>query len=68
MVWLVLERENLRKVLVMMALASLNPNKEWSVNTVGISKHNTVTSLFFENHLCKVVLRLIFMLSVGQLI
>ena len=29
-------RENLRKVLVMvmMAEASLNPNKEWSVNTV----------------------------------
>ena len=31
---LVLARENLRKVLVMMAEASLNPNKEWSVNTV----------------------------------
>ena len=28
-------RENLRKVLVTMALASLNPNREWSVNTVG---------------------------------
>ena len=33
---LVLARENLRKVMVMMAEAeaSLNPNKEWSVNTV----------------------------------
>ena len=36
MEWLVLARENLRKVMVMMAEAeaSLNPNKEWSVNTV----------------------------------
>ena len=31
---MVLARENLRKVMVMMAEASLNPNKEWSVNTV----------------------------------
>ena len=33
MEWLVFASENLRNVLVMMAEASLNTNREWSVNT-----------------------------------
>ena len=37
-VWLVLTNEYLRNAFVIIALASLNPNKEWSVNTEGISR------------------------------
>lgn len=42
MVCVVLAKENFRKVLVTTALASLNPKREWSVKTVGMSSREAI--------------------------